>query len=72
MKLLKDRIIKDGTISEGNILRVDSFVNHQIDVNLLNEVSKEFKRRFEGTKITKILTIEVSGIAIASIAAQYF
>lgn len=72
MDLLKKRILKDGTISNGNILRVDSFLNHQIDVDLLNEMGKELKRRFENEKITKILTIEVSGIAIASIAAQYF
>lgn len=72
MELLKNRILKDGTISSGNILRVDSFLNHQIDVKLLNEVGKELKRRFANENITKILTIEVSGIAIASIAAQYF
>ncbi len=72
MNLLKERILKDGTISNGNILRVDSFLNHQIDVKLLNEMGKELKRRFSNEKITKILTIEVSGIAIASIAAQYF
>ncbi len=72
MELLKQRILKDGIISNGNILRVDSFLNHQIDVELLNEMGKELKRRFSNEKITKILTIEVSGIAIASIAAQYF
>lgn len=72
MDLLKKRILKDGTISSGNILRVDSFLNHQIDVELLNEMGKELKRRFKSEKITKILTVEVSGIAIASIAAQYF
>lgn len=72
MELLKNRILKDGTISNGNILRVDSFLNHQIDVDLLNEMGKELKRRFQNENITKILTIEVSGIAIASIAAQYF
>lgn len=72
MKLLKDRIVKDGIIREGNILKVDSFLNHQIDVDLLNEIGKEFKRRFAGEEITKILTIEASGIAIACIAAQYF
>ncbi|KMT21380.1 xanthine phosphoribosyltransferase [Clostridium cylindrosporum] len=72
MELLKKRILTDGTISEGNILRVDSFLNHQIDVKLLNEIGKELQRRFQNETITKILTIEVSGIAIASIAAQYF
>lgn len=72
MKALKDRIIKDGNIREGNVLKVDSFLNHQIDVNLLDEIGKEFKRRFEGEKINKILTIEASGIAIACIAARHF
>ncbi|MCQ2495062.1 MAG: xanthine phosphoribosyltransferase [Lachnospiraceae bacterium] len=72
MKMLEDRILKDGTVKEGNVLKVDSFLNHQIDIELLNEMGKEFKRRFADKKITKILTIEASGIAIASIAAQYF
>lgn len=72
MKLLKDRINKDGIIKEGNILKVDSFLNHQIDIKLLNEIGKEFKRRFANEEVTKILTIEASGIAIACIAAQYF
>lgn len=72
MQLLKDRIRKDGTVKPGNVLKVDMFLNHQIDIALLNEMGKEFKRLFEGKKITKILTIEASGIAIASIAAQYF
>ena len=72
MQLLKDRIRKDGKIREGNVLKVDSFLNHQIDVELLEEIGKEFKRRFEGENITKILTIEASGIAIACIVARYF
>lgn len=72
MELLKERIRKDGIVKAGNVLKVDSFLNHQIDVNLLNEIGKEFKRLFADKKITKILTIEASGIAIASIAAQYF
>ena len=72
MKLLKDRINKDGIIKEGNILKVDSFLNHQIDIKLLNEIGKEFKRRFANEEVTKILTIEASGIAIACIAAEYF
>lgn len=72
MQLLKDRIMKDGKIKEGNVLKVDSFLNHQIDIELLEEIGKEFKRRFEGEEITKILTIEASGIAIACIAAKYF
>lgn len=72
MKILKDRIIKDGVIKNGNILTVDKFLNHQIDVELLNELGKEFKKRFSDLEITKILTIEASGIGIACIAAQYF
>lgn len=72
MKLLKERIIKDGIVREGNILKVDNFLNHQIDVDLLNEIGKEFKARFASEKVDKILTIEASGIAIGAIAAQYF
>lgn len=72
MQLLKKKILKDGKKLEGNILKVDSFLNHQIDVELLNEIGKEFKKRFQDKNITKILTLEVSGIAIAVIAAQYF
>lgn len=72
MELLKQRIIKDGSFKEGNIIKVDGFLNHQIDVELLNEIGKEFKSRFQWEKIDKILTIEASGIAIAVIAAQHF
>lgn len=72
MKLLKDRILKDGKIAPGGILKVDEFLNHQIDVALLNEIGKEFKRRFHDKEVTKILTIEASGIGIACITAQYF
>ena len=72
MELLKQRILKCGTIEDGNILKVDSFLNHQLDVDLLKEIGKEFKNRFAGEKVDKILTIETSGIAIAVIAAQYF
>ncbi len=72
MKLLKERIVKDGIVKKGNVLKVDSFLNHQMDINLLDEMGKEFKRRFEGKKITKILTVEASGIAIACAAAKYF
>lgn len=72
MKILKERIRRDGAVKPGNVLKVDMFLNHQIDVELLNEIGKEFKRLFADKKITKILTIEASGIAIASIAAQYF
>ena len=72
MKLLKDRIRKDGKIKEGNVLKVDSFLNHQMDVNLFHEIGKEFKRRFEGEEINKILTIEASGIGIACVVAEVF
>ena len=72
MQLLKDRIRKDGKIKEGNVLKVDSFLNHQMDVKLFLEIGKEFKRRFEGEEITKILTIEASGIGIACVAAEVF
>jgi xanthine phosphoribosyltransferase len=72
MKLLEERILKDGVVKDGNVLKVDSFLNHQMDVELFNELGKEFKRRFEGKKIDKILTIEASGIGIACISAQHF
>ncbi|MCR4851067.1 MAG: xanthine phosphoribosyltransferase [Lachnospiraceae bacterium] len=72
MELLEQRIQKDGLVKAGNVLKVDSFLNHQIDISLLNEIGKEFKRLFADTKINKILTIEASGIAIAAIVAQYF
>jgi len=72
MQLLKERIIKDGVVKEGNVLKVDSFLNHQMDIALFNEMGKEFKRRFEGKQINKILTIEASGIGIACIVAQHF
>lgn len=72
MKILEERIIKDGVIKDQNVLKVDSFLNHQIDVALLNEIGKEFYRLYEHDNITKIVTIEASGIGIACIAAQYF
>ena len=72
MQLLKDRIRKDGVIKEGNVLKVDSFINHQMDIKLMNEIGKEFRRRFAEEKIDKVLTIEASGIGIAAIVAQYF
>ena len=72
MQLLKDRILTDGVIKEGNILKVDSFLNHQMDVPLFQQMGEEFKRRFADKEINKILTIEASGIGIACIAAQYF
>ena len=72
MELLKERIRKDGQIKPGNVLKVDSFLNHQMDIRLFNEMGKEFKRRFADVKVDKILTIEASGIGIAAIVAQYF
>ena len=72
MQLLKDRILKDGRVMSGNVLKVDSFLNHQMDIGLFAEIGKEFKRRFGDCDINKILTIEASGIGIACIVAQYF
>ena len=72
MNLLEERIKRDGVVKEGNILKVDSFLNHQMDIELFNGMGQEFKKRFSGKEITKILTIEASGIGIACIAAQYF
>ena len=72
MKLLENRIRKDGVVKEGNVLKVDSFLNHQMDIELFNEMGKEFRRLFQGKHVDKILTIEASGIGIACIAAQYF
>ena len=70
MELLKERIRKDGVVKEGNVLKVDRFLNHQMDVKLFREIGKELKKRFEGENINKILTIEASGIGIACIAAE--
>lgn len=72
MELLKQRMIKDGFIENCGIIKVDSFLNHQIDIDLLNKIGKEFRERFKNEKVDKILTIEASGIAIAVITAQYF
>lgn len=72
MQLLKDKILSDGNVKAGNVLKVDSFLNHQMDIRLFNEMGKEYKKRFEGEEITKILTIEASGIGIACIVAQHF
>ena len=72
MNFLEERILKDGIIKEGNVLKVDSFLNHQMDIDLFNEIGREIKKRFEGKEINKILTIEASGIGIACIAAQHF
>lgn len=72
MELLRQRIINDGKVIGTDILKVDSFLNHQLDVGLLYEIGREFKRRFEGGRVTKILTVEASGIAVACIAALHF
>ena len=72
MKLLEDRIRKDGVVKEGNVLKVDRFLNHQMDIELFQEIGKEFKRRFANENVNKILTIEASGIGIACVAAESF
>ena len=72
MNFLEEKIVKEGIVKEGNVLKVDSFLNHQMDIELFNEMGKEWKKRFEGKTITKILTIEASGIGIACIVAQHF
>lgn len=72
MQLLKDRIRRDGKIKSGDVLKVDSFLNHQMDIGLFEEIGKEFRKRFADVEINKILTIEASGIGIACVVAQYF
>lgn len=72
MNFLEERILKDGIVKEGNVLKVDSFLNHQMDVRLFDQIGEEFKRRFADEKINKILTIETSGIGIACIVARHF
>lgn len=72
MQLLEEKILKDGVIKSGNVLKVDSFLNHQMDIRLFDQIGEEFKKRFEGTPINKILTIEASGIGIACVAARQF
>lgn len=72
MKVLEERIRKDGVVKEGNVLKVDSFLNHQLDVELFDEMGKEFRRLFPNPRINKILTIEASGIGIACVAARHF
>ena len=72
MNCLEERILKDGVVKEGNVLKVDSFLNHQMDVALFNEMGEEYARRFKGKNINKILTIEASGIGIASVVALHF
>ena len=72
MNFLEERITKDGIVKEGNVLKVDSFLNHQMDIRLFDQIGEECKKRFEGTEINKILTIEASGIGIACVAARHF
>lgn len=72
MNFLEERILKDGIVKEGNVLKVDSFLNHQMDVELLDRMGEEFRRRFSDAEVTKVLTIESSGIAIAYAAAKHF
>ena len=72
MNFLEERIARDGHVKEGNVLKVDSFLNHQMDIGLLEQIGQEFCRRFAGTNITKVLTIESSGIAIAYPVARAF
>ena len=72
MNFLEEKILKDGIVKPGNVLKVDSFINHQMDIALFNEMGEEWKKRFEGKNINKILTIEASGIGIACIVAQHF
>lgn len=72
MNFFEERIVRDGIVKEGNVLKVDSFLNHQMDIALFDEMGEEFKRRFQGKKINKILTIEASGIGIACVVARHF
>ena len=72
MRILKDRIQAEGKVLPGNILNVGSFLNQQVDIGLYNEIGREFARRFSGTRVTRILTVEASGIGIACVTAQYF
>lgn len=72
LNFLEERIVKDGIVKEGNVLKVDSFLNHQMDIRLFDQIGEEFKKRFEGTPSNKILTIEASGIGIACVAARQF
>lgn len=72
MNFLEERILRDGIVKEGNVLKVDSFLNHQMDISLFEQMGEEFKKRFAGKEITKIVTIEASGIGIACVVAKYF
>ena len=72
MNFLEERILRDGIVKEGNVLKVDSFLNHQMDISLFEQMGEEFKNRFAGKEINKIVTIEASGIGIACVVAKYF
>ena len=72
MNFLEERIVKDGIVKPGNVLKVDSFLNHQMDIGLMEEIGREFKRRFAGKQVNKVLTIEASGIGIAAFVAKEF
>lgn len=72
MNFLEERILRDGIVKEGNVLKVDSFLNHQMDISLFEQMGEEFKKRFAGKEINKIVTIEASGIGIACVVAEYF
>ena len=72
MQILKDKIISEGVVKDGDVLKVDSFLNHKMDIRLFDEMAHEFKNRFAGHNITKILTLEVSGIGISCVTAMYF
>lgn len=72
MNFLEERILRDGIVKEGNVLKVDSFLNHQMDISLFEQMGEEFKKRFAGKEINKIVTIEASGIGIACVVAKYF
>lgn len=72
MNFLEERILRDGIVKEGNVLKVDSFLNHRMDISLFEQMGEEFKKRFAGKEINKIVTIEASGIGIACVVAKYF
>lgn len=72
MNFLEEKILSDGNIKEGNILKIDNFLNHQIDIDIMRQIAYEFKRRFKGEQVTKVLTIEASGIAIATLLADLY
>ena len=72
MNFLEERIVKDGIVKSGNVLKVDSFLNHQMDIALMEEIGREFKRRFGLKTVTKVMTIEASGIGIAAFVAKEF